>query len=141
MFEGPGGQKGIPKSFQKPSKITPKSFPNPPKSCPKHSKNLGQIHLNPAEIDAKTSQNRLQNRGLEGIPLEIAFRSQIESLIFRSWGAAWGVLKASGGRSKGVLKAACRRLESALGASWRRLGSSWRRLEGICCLIFMPEDG
>ena len=64
----------------------------------------------PPKIEPKT----LQNRGLEGIPLEIAFRSQIEPLIFRSWGASWGVKEAIWAR-----------LGVVLGPPWE----SWGALE------------
>ena len=63
----------------------------------------------------KIEPKAVQNRGLEGIPLEIAFRSQIELLIIRSWGclgASWG------------------RLGRVLGPSWSCLGASCRVLGG-----------
>ena len=65
----------------------------------------------PPKIEPKT----LQSRGLEGIPLEIAFPSQIDPLIIRSWGclgASWG------------------RLGRVLGPSWSCLGASWGVLGG-----------
>ena len=121
-------------------KIREQPTSTPPKSIPK-----------PSKIEPKT----LQNRGLEGVPLEIAFRSQIEPLIFRSWGAPGGVFGAScgvfgasagvSGASRSVLGASGRVLAaswsileaswgvwnaswSVLGASWSVLAASWRRL-------------
>ena len=86
-------------------KIQDKSTSTPPKSIPK-----------PPKIEPKT----LQNRGLEGIPLEIAFRSQIEPLIFRSCGASWGVLGASWAR-----------LGAVLGPSWESWGVLGASVEGV----------
>ena len=87
LLDGPKTSKiyaqNVPKIFENFTSTPPKSIPKPPK------------------IEPKT----LQNRGLEGIPLEIIFRPQIEPLIFRSWGRL--------GRPGGVL-----------GASWGRLGAA-----------------
>ena len=64
-----------PKIIKKCNSPPKKSFPKPPKIEPK----------------------AVQNRGLEGIPLEIVFPSQTEPLIFHSWGrlrAFWARLGA-----------------------------------------------
>ena len=96
LFDGQKTSKiytqNIPKILEQPTSPPQKSIPKPPKIEPK----------------------ALQNRGLEGIPLEIAFRSQIELLIFCSWGVSWSVLGASW---------AC--LGAFLGPTWE----SWGVLE------------
>jgi len=74
----------------------------------------------------KIERKAVQNRGLEGIPLEIVFPSQIEPLIFHSWGrlgAFWGRL----GRLGAVLAPSWESW-GVLGASWGRLEASWERL-------------
>ena len=75
----------------------------------------------------------MKNRALEGGPLEIAFRSQIWPIFFRSWlalglvlGASWGVLRCSW--------AVLGRLARVLGPCWGCLGNlraSWDRLEAV----------
>ncbi len=91
------GSQKLPNAQQISRKKLQKSIPKPPK------------------IDPKT----LQSRGLEGIPLEIAFPSQIDPLILRSWGVL--------GRPGGVLGASWGRL----GAVLERLGTSWEDLRGV----------
>ena len=88
----------------------------------------------PPEIEPKT----LQSRGLEGIPLEIAFPSQIDPLVIRSWrclGASWErlgrVLGPSWARLGSVLElswSVLGRLGRILGASGDVLGASWNVL-------------
>ena len=97
-------------------KILDKSTSTPPKSMPK-----------PPKIEPKT----LQNRGLEGIPLEIAFRSQIEPHIFQLLGGVLGCPGSVLGASRGRLGAALGvlgRLGSVLRALWDVLGASWNFL-------------
>ena len=122
--------------------------------CPKHFKNPGQIHLNPAKIDAKTSQNRAQDapksrsggvcdlscvlgasRGRLGAPwgrLGASWGLLVSwGRLGASWGASWNVLGKRLGPSGGRLGASWGRLGPVLGPSWGRLGSlgaSWERL-------------
>ena len=76
----------------------------------KSSSALRNFLVKAVKFDPKIEPNTLQNRGLEEIPLEIAFPSQIGPLIIRSWkclGPSWG------------------RLGRVLGPSWSCLGASW----------------
>ena len=83
--------KKLPKPYaQNNPKIIENSSSRPQKSIPKLPK-----------IEPKA----VQNRGLEGIPLEIVFPSQMEPLIFHSWGRFGGVLGASWGHLGAVLGA------------------------------------
>ena len=105
--------KKLPKPYaQNNPKIIENSSSRPQKSIPKLPK-----------IEPKA----VQNRGLEGIPLEIVFPSQMEPLIFHSWGASWGVLGASWARLGAVLAPSWESW-GVLGASWGRLEASWGRL-------------
>ena len=101
--------KKLPKPYaQNNPKIIENSSSRPQKSIPKLPK-----------IEPKA----VQNRGLEGIPLEIVFPSQMEPLIFHSWGrlgAFWGRL--------GAILAPSWESWGVLGASWGRLEASWGRL-------------
>ena len=102
--------------------------------CLKHSKNLGQIHLNPAKIDAKTSQNRAQDAPKSrsggdsaGNRVSIPNRSPNSPLL----GVSWGVLGASWARLGAVLELSwgvLGRLGRILGASGDVLGASWNVL-------------
>ena len=105
--------------------------------CPKQSKNPGQIHLNPAKIDTKTSQNRAQDApksrsGEEsaGNRVSIPNRSPNYPLL----GVSWGVLGASWARLGAVLELSwgvLGRLGRVLGASGDVLGASWNVLRTL----------
>ena len=113
------GSQKLPNAQQISRKKLQKSIPKPPK------------------IDPKT----LQSRGLEGIPLEIAFPSQIDPLILRSWGclgASWGRL----GRVLGLSWACLGAVLGPLGASWGPLGGrpgeSWGARGPLGRLLGVP---